>query len=293
LRAEELHEVVLVGGSTRMPIVRALVAEIFGRAPNTSQNPDEAVANGAALQAAIMDGALRDVVLLDVTPLSLGIETFGGLMNVIVPRNTTIPFKAGEMFTNAVAGQRSMLIRVLQGEREKADDNWELGRFEIPFEPLPKGQARVGVQFEIDENGILKVLARDTNTGSEKVVEMASAVDVSDEAVEKMLEDSLEHAFEDMNARIYTEAKLKAQEMLPSVDKAVALVGAKLSAVDLQAIRDAIAAVESAMQSDAAQPLKKAVAALDDATQVLATLLVESAMNAASDPHSKTGGGPR
>jgi molecular chaperone DnaK len=293
LRAEELHEVVLVGGSTRMPIVRALVAEIFGRAPNTSQNPDEAVANGAALQAAIMDGALRDVVLLDVTPLSLGIETFGGLMNVIVPRNTTIPFKAGEMFTNAVAGQRSMLIRVLQGEREKADDNWELGRFEIPFEPLPKGQARVGVQFEIDENGILKVLARDTNTGSEKVVEMASAVDVSDEAVEKMLEDSLEHAFEDMNARIYTEAKLKAQEMLPSVDKAVALVGAKLSAVDLQAIRDAIAAVESAMQSDAAQPLKKAVAALDDATQVLATLLVESAMNAASDTHSKTGGGPR
>ena len=290
LRAEDLHEVVLVGGSTRMPMVRSLVAEIFGRSPNTSQNPDEAVANGAALQAAIMAGALRDVVLLDVTPLSLGIETFGGLMNVIVPRNTTIPFKAGEMFTNAVAGQRSMLIRVLQGEREKADDNWELGRFEIPFEPLPKGQARVGVQFEIDENGILKVLARDTNTGSEKVVEMASAVDVSDEAVEKMLEDSLEHAFEDMNARIYTEAKLKAEEMLPSVEKAVALVGEKLSVADLQAIRDAMTAVESAIQSNSAQPLKKAVAALDDATQALATLLIESAMSAASESASKTEG---
>jgi molecular chaperone DnaK len=290
LRAEDLHEVVLVGGSTRMPMVRSLVAEIFGRSPNTSQNPDEAVANGAALQAAIMDGVLRDVVLLDVTPLSLGIETFGGLMNVIVPRNTTIPFKAGEMFTNAVAGQRSMLIRVLQGEREKADDNWELGRFEIPFEPLPKGQARVGVQFEIDENGILKVLARDTNTGSEKVVEMASAVDVSDEAVEKMLEDSLEHAFEDMNARIYTEAKLKAEEMLPSVEKAVALVGEKLSVADLQAIRDAMTAVESAIQSNSAQPLKKAVAALDDATQALATLLIESAMSAASESASKTEG---
>ena len=290
LRAEDLHEVVLVGGSTRMPMVRSLVADIFGRSPNTSQNPDEAVANGAALQAAIMDGVLRDVVLLDVTPLSLGIETFGGLMNVIVPRNTTIPFKAGEMFTNAVAGQRSMLIRVLQGEREKADDNWELGRFEIPFEPLPKGQARVGVQFEIDENGILKVLARDTNTGSEKVVEMASAVDVSDEAVEKMLEDSLEHAFEDMNARIYTEAKLKAEEMLPSVEKAVALVGEKLSVADLQAIRDAMTAVESAIQSNSAQPLKKAVAALDDATQALATLLIESAMSAASESASKTEG---
>jgi molecular chaperone DnaK len=290
LRAEDLHEVVLVGGSTRMPMVRSLVAEIFGRSPNTSQNPDEAVANGAALQAAIMDGALRDVVLLDVTPLSLGIETFGGLMNVIVPRNTTIPFKAGEMFTNAVAGQRSMLIRVLQGEREKADDNWELGRFEIPFEALPKGQARVGVQFEIDENGILKVLARDTNTGSEKIVEMASAVDVSDEAVEKMLEDSLEHAFEDMNARIYTEAKLKAEEMLPSVEKAIALVGEKLSVAEKQAIRDAMSAVESAMQSNAAQQLKKAVTALDDVTQVLATLLVESAMNAASGSALKTGG---
>jgi molecular chaperone DnaK len=293
LRADDLHEVLLVGGATRMPMVRSLVADIFGRSPNTSQNPDEAVANGAALQAAIMDGVLRDVVLLDVTPLSLGIETFGGLMNVIVPRNTTIPFKAGEMFTNAVAGQRSMLIRVLQGEREKADDNWELGRFEIQFEPLPKGQARVGVQFEIDENGILKVLARDTNTGSEKIVEMASAVDVSDEAVEKMLEDSLEHAFEDMNARIYTEAKLKAEEMLPSVEKAVALVGKKISEAEMQAIRDAMSAVESAMQSKAAQQLKKAVAVLDDATQVLATLLVESAMNAASESASKTGGEPR
>ncbi len=188
LRPEELDEVILVGGQTRMPLVRKFVEEFFGRAPNLSQNPDEAVAVGATIQAGILSGAVQNVVLLDVTPLSLGIETFGGLMNTIIPRNSTIPCKAGEMFTNAVAGQRSMLIKVLQGEREMARDNWELGSFELEFEPAPKGQARVGVQFEIDANGILHVLARDTKTGVQKVVQMTSAIDVSDEAVEKMLE---------------------------------------------------------------------------------------------------------
>ena len=160
LEREELDEVILVGGQTRMPLVQEFVAAFFGRAPNLSQNPDEAVAIGATIQAGILSGAVQNVVLLDVTPLSLGIETFGGLMNIIIPRNSTIPCKAGEMFTNAVAGQRSMLIKVLQGEREMSRDNWELGNFELEFEPAPKGQARVGVQFEIDANGILHVLAR-------------------------------------------------------------------------------------------------------------------------------------
>src|SRR5262245_20150011 len=190
LKGSELDDVILVGGVTRMPLVRRFVAELFGREPNISQNPEEAVAIGATIQAGILSGAVREVVLLDVTPLSLGIETFGGLMNVIIPRNSTIPLKAGEMFTTAVHNQRAMKIKVLQGERELAADNWTLGEFEVEFEPAPKGMARVGVQFEIDGNGILRVLARDTKTGSEKIVSLTSAIDVSDEAVEAMIADS-------------------------------------------------------------------------------------------------------
>jgi molecular chaperone DnaK len=278
LKPEELDEILLVGGQTRMPLVRRLVAEIFGREPNTSQNPDEAVAIGAVIQAGILSGAVQNVVLLDVTPLSLGIETFGGLMSVIIPRNSTIPIKRGEMFTNAVSGQRSMLVRVLQGERELARDNWELGKFDLEFEAAPKGHARVGVQFEIDANGILRVLARDTKTGREHIVEMSSAVDVSDEAVEKMLEESLEHAFEDMNDRVFTEAKLKAGEMLPAVRIALEQIGGELSEEEKQTIASRVAGVESAIATGAAQPLKKAVAALDEATQRLAALLIERAV---------------
>jgi molecular chaperone DnaK len=288
-QAEEapIQELLLVGGSTRMPLVRRLVAEWFGLEPNCSRNPDEAVAEGAALQAAILEGTLRDVVLLDVTPLSLGIETFGGLMNVILPRNSTIPCKAGEMFTNAVAGQRSMLLRVLQGEREIANDNWELGRFELPFEPLPKGQARVGVQFEIDANGILHVLARDVATGRERVVEMASAVEVTDEAVEKMLGDALENAMDDMNARAFTEARIKAEEMLPSVEKALALAGSRLDAFERERIAVCAAEVSRHLEGGAALPLKRAVAALDDATQTLAAHVMEHALQQAA--HSRSG----
>ena len=280
LKPEELGEIILVGGQTRMPLVRRLVAEIFGKEANTSQNPDEAVAIGAVIQAGILSGAVQNVVLLDITPLSLGIETFGGLMSVIIPRNSTIPIKRGEMFTNAVSGQRSMLVRVLQGERELARDNWELGKFDLEFEQVPKGHARVGVQFEIDANGILRVLARDTKTGRERTVEMTSAVDVSDEAVEKMLEDSLEHAFEDMNDRAFTEAKLKAGEMLPAVRIALDQIGGELSAEEKANIAARVADVESAIATGAAQPLKKAVAALDEATQRLAALLIERAVKA-------------
>ena len=278
VKPEQLDEVILVGGQTRMPMVRSLVAEIFGREPNTDQNPDEAVAVGATIQAGILSGAVQNVVLLDVTPLSLGIETFGGLMNVIIPRNSTIPIKRGELFTNAVAGQRSMLIRVLQGERELARDNWELGKFDLSFEAAPKGHARVGVQFEIDANGILHVLARDTKTGAEQSVEMRSAVDVSDEAVEKMLGDSLEHAFEDMNDRAFTEAKLKADEMLPAVRTALAQIGSELNPVERELIMRREQEVVAAIAGGGATALKKAVAALDEATQQLAALLVEKAM---------------
>ena len=278
LTAADLDEVILVGGMTRMPFVRQYVADLFGRKPNTSQNPDEAVALGATIQAGILSGAVRDVVLLDVTPLSLGIETFGGLMNVIIPRNSTIPVKAGEMFTTAVNQQRAMKIKVLQGEREMAADNWTLGNFEIEFQPAPKGVARVGVQFEIDGNGILHVLARDTKTGVDKIVDLTSAVDVSDEAVEAMIGDSLEHAFEDMSERIWTETRLKAEEMLAAVEKAFQLAGESLSVPERGRIEHMANDVREAMQTRETPRLKTANAALDDATQDLAALIVEQAM---------------
>jgi molecular chaperone DnaK len=278
LTPADLDEVILVGGQTRMPLVRDFVRAIFQREPNVSQNPDEAVALGATIQAGILSGAVQNVVLLDVTPLSLGIETFGGLMNVIIPRNSTIPIKAGEMFTNAVAGQRAMLIKVVQGERELVRDNWPLGEFELEFEPAPKGHARVGVQFEIDASGILHVLARDTKTGAQKVVEMTSAVDVSDEAVEKMLEESLEHAFEDMSDRVFVEAKLKSDELLPAVRQALAQTGTELDTDELALIAQRVAEVEAALAAGAGQPLKRANTALDEATQRLATLLIERAL---------------
>ena len=180
------------------------------------------MALGAAIQAEILSGGFKNVLLLDVTPLSLGIETFGGLMNVIIHRNSTIPVKAGEMFTTAVDNQKNMLIHVLQGERERAKDNWSLGRFTLDFEAAPRGVPRIGVQFEIDANGILHVLARDTKTGRQTVVEMKSAVDVDDAEVQRMVEESVEHAFEDLAARRWVEAALRARETLAATRKGLA-----------------------------------------------------------------------
>lgn len=284
LKPDDLDEIILVGGVTRMPFVRQFVGELFDRNPNVSQNPDEAVAIGATIQAGILSGVIRDVVLLDVTPLSLGIETFGGLMNVIIPRNSTIPTKAGEMFTTAVHSQRSMSIKVLQGEREMARDNWKLGEFEIEFEPAPKGVPRVGVQFEIDANGILHVLARDTKTGKQKIVELKSAVDVSDEAVESMLAESLDHAFEDVSERVWTEMKLKAAEMLAAVDSAMQIVGDKIDIAEKKKILQLANEMRSAIESHETAKLKQATAALDEATQDLAAMIVERAMRAADKP---------
>ena len=274
----QLDEVILVGGVTRMPTVRQFAAEVFQRLPNLTQNPDEAVAVGATIHAGILSGQVQNVVLLDVTPLSLGVETFGGLMNVIIPRNSTIPCRAGEMFTNAVANQRSMRIKVLQGERELAKDNWELGSFELEFAPVPKGVARLGVQFEIDSDGILHVLARDTQSGGEKLLDLSSAVDVSDEAVEKMIAESLDHAFEDMAERVWTEAALKSNELLPAVRSALTLVGDKLSDEERSAIDALVGEVEAALESHDHQRLKQANSALDQGTQHLATFLIDRAM---------------
>ncbi|GAA5480372.1 Hsp70 family protein [Haloferula helveola] len=282
LRKEDLDAVVLVGGSTRIPAVRAAVAEFFGREPDLSQHPDEAIALGAAIQAGVLSGAMRKVVLLDVTPLSLGIETFGGLMNVLIPRNSTIPTKAGEMFTNAVAGQRSMSIRVLQGEREMARDNWKLGDFAVEFEPAEKGRARVGVQFSIDENGILQVLARDTATGKDVVVEIRdAAVDVEDEKVEAMVSESIEHAFDDMAERVFTEARLKAEELLPAVASVLDQGAGLVDETEAASIRAAEAEVRAAIEEQDANRLKAAVEVLDKATEGVAAKLVERAMEEA------------
>jgi molecular chaperone DnaK len=307
LEAKDLDQVILVGGQTRMPLVRKFVGELFGCAEfeetrgslrigsefhktagpqlNTSQNPDEAVALGAAIQAEILSGGFKNVLLLDVTPLSLGVETFGGLMNVLIPRNSTIPLKAGEMFTTAVDNQRSMLIHVLQGERERAKDNWSLGKFTIEFEPAPHGVPRVGVQFEIDANGILHVLARDVKTGRETIVEMKSAVDVDDSAVQKMVEESVEHAFDDLAARRWIEAKLRASETLMAVRKALADCANEIEPDYREKIEFAAREAESVLAAEnseaGAGDLKKlqaAMAALDEITKPLADLLMDKAM---------------
>ena len=278
LKPADLDDVILVGGQTRMPMVRALVREIFGREPNVSANPDEAVALGATIQAGILEGGVRNMVLLDVTPLSLGIETFGGLMNVIIPRNTTIPTKAGELFTTAVDNQKSMKIQVLQGERELARDNWSLGTFELEFAPAPKGVPRVGVQFEIDANGILSVLARDVKTGHQKIVQLKSAVDVRDEDVEKMVAESVEYAFDDLAQRQWIETKRKSGDMLTATRKALAQVGALIVPEEVKEIEALMLAVETALESENLNELKAANAALDQGTAALADYVMDLAL---------------
>ncbi len=278
--AGEVEQLILVGGSTRIPLVRRKLKEWFGLDPDLSQHPDEAVALGAAIQAGMLCGRVKQIQLVDVTPLSLGIETFGGLMNVLIPRNSTIPVKAGELFTNAVDGQSSMAIRVLQGERELAKDNWLLGEVVVPFSPGPKGSARVGVQFAINRDGILEVLARDTATGEDHMLEIRNAaVDVEDDAVERMISASIDHAFDDMNERIWTEAKFKSEELLPAVAGALELVGDRLEEDERAAIASSAERVRDLLEAEThdAVALKKANAALDEATQTLAALLVEAA----------------
>jgi molecular chaperone DnaK len=304
LQSKDLDQVVLVGGQTRMPLVRRVVKEWFGcvdfesvsgslrigqdyhrpegPALNTGQNPDEAVALGAAIQGEILSGGFKNMLLLDITPLSLGLETFGGLMNVIIPRNSTIPVKAGEVFTTAVDNQSSMSIHVLQGERERAKDNWSLGKFTLDFEKASRGVPRVGVQFEIDANGILHVLARDIRTGREKIVEMKSAVDVNDADVQRMVEESVEHAFEDLETRRWIEAKLRANETIAATRKGLIDFGAELPEPERNAIEEALHSLEELITAEAgnAQTLKAAHTSLDEATKPLAQLMMDKAMEA-------------
>ena len=289
LKSNDLDQVILVGGQTRMPLVREFAAEVFGCDQgkpelNISQNPDEAVALGAAIQGGILSGDYSDLLLLDVTPLSLGIETFGGLMNVIIPRNTTIPVKRGEAFTTVADYQKEVLIHVLQGERERVPDNWSLGRFTLEFEPQPKGMAKVGVQFEIDADGILNVLARDIKTGNEKVVEMRSAVDVDDADVQQMIEESVEHAFDDIEERRWIEAKLRLEQTTAATLKGMEAYGSDLPEDQQREIEIALTEAEGLLSEKekggalTAASLKEFNSKLDSVTKPLADLMMDKVM---------------
>jgi molecular chaperone DnaK len=280
LEPEQLAAVLLVGGSTRIPMVRDLVESIFQRTPDSSINPDEAVAVGAATQAAILEGHHDELLLLDVTPLSLGIETYGGLMNVIIPRNTTIPTKAGESFTTAVDNQRSVSIRVLQGEREMAHDNWELGKFLLEgIDPAPAGVPRVGVQFTIDADGILHVLARDQLTGHEQTVRMKSTVDMPEEQVNEMVQESIRRAQEDMAKRSLVEAQVKAKNLIQAVAAGMAQLQDRLTPAERERVNDTVAALQREVSNEtSARTINEAYQAVDEATTRLAGLMYEEAV---------------
>jgi molecular chaperone DnaK (HSP70) len=221
LAPEEIDEVVLVGGSTRIPLVRSAVERLFRARPHTELNPDEVVALGAAVQGAILSGDVEDQLLLDVTPLSLGIETMGGVVSKLISRNSTIPASATEHFTTAVDGQTNVLIHVLQGERELVKDNRSLARFDLKgIDPMPAGLARVEVRFLIDANGILNVSAKDLRSGKSQEVEVKPSYGLTDEQVETMIQDSVELAEEDLKERQVREARVDADSILAAVEKA-------------------------------------------------------------------------
>src|ERR1700730_10348008 len=246
LGAPQVDEVVLVGGSTRMPLVQRRVGELFGRPAHSRLNPDEVVALGAAVQAQILAGGITDMLLLDVTPLSLGIETLGGIVSVLIARNTTIPTMAKEYFTTSVDGQTAVDMHVLQGERELAKDNRYLARFDLSgVDPMPAGMPKIEVTFLIDANGMLQVQAREQRTGKAASIEVKPTYGLSEEQVAQMVEDSFTHAEADVNARLLIETKTEAETVMNHVRRALAQGGHLLSDEERSMITDALGALSA------------------------------------------------
>ncbi len=283
LTAEQIDEVVMVGGSTRIPLVRSSVERLFKAKPHTELNPDEVVALGAAVQAGILSGDVEDKLLLDVTPLSLGIETMGGVVSKLIHRNSTIPASATESFTTAVDGQRNVLIHVLQGERELVKDCRSLARFDLKdIAPMPAGFARIEVRFLIDANGILNVSARDTRTGAEQTVEIKPSYGLSEEQVEAMIQEGFEKAEEDMRERQMREARVETDNVLSALAKARKNdAWSTLTEAEQSEIEAAKRGVESAYHGNDHHALNERLETLNQVTQQLAENMMNTAVRGA------------
>ena len=286
LTAGEIQEVVLVGGMTRMPKVQEVVKSFFGKEPHKGVNPDEVVAIGAAIQAGVLQGDVKDVLLLDVTPLSLGIETLGGVFTRLIDRNTTIPTKKGQVFSTAEDGQSAVTIRVFQGEREMAADNKILGQFDlVGIPPAPRGVPQIEVTFDIDANGIVNVSAKDKGTGKEQQIRIQASGGLSDADIEKMVKDAEAHAAEDKEKRAVVEAKNHGEALVHSTEKSLADYGDKVSEADKSAIEAAVAELKTAMEGEDAEAIQAKTTALAQASMKLG-----EAMYAASQGGAEGGG---
>src|SRR5579864_734147 len=282
LTPKEMDEIVLVGGSTRIPLVRETVGDYFERPPHCELNPDEVVALGAAVQADILESGVKTMLLLDVTPLSLGIETMGGVVAKIIPRNSTIPASAQEMFTTGVENQTGIDVHVLQGERELAKDCRSLARFQLKVPPGPAGLARIEVKFLIDANGILQVAAKDLRSGGEHSIEVQPSYGLSDAEVEHMLEESIEFAEQDFAERQLIEARTEAEAILTATEKAFRDPrSSEISAAERRSIDNSVAALRSAMAGTDYKLVRQRIDELNQATTNLAEILMNSALQTA------------